>query len=417
MTVPQSPSGRLQKDCPLAAALAGRLRAASRDLVQQWLDRITERVSIDPEHVFPSDELLDHMPMLVEGIADYIENPADEVATDDPVVGNAMKLGALRHAQGFDAHEILKEYEILGGILFNYMATAADEMPDPCEKSELLVCGHRLFRAVTIIEQSTTMHYLQLAEEKVGEREDRLRAFNRTFSHEIRNRIGAILGASEVLSELGGVDEQRAKLHAIITRNADAMKRTVENLVALARTDSDPRQHRNVRLPQAAAEAVRQVREAAQAAHVDIQLSEALPDVDVNAAVVELCLANYLSNAIKYRDPGASSSTVVVDAAIEGSGPKKEIVIRARDEGIGVPSEKREQLFHRFFRAHDTVSEAEGIGLGLSIVRDTVESIGGRAWAEFPERGSVFAFSIPFRRDLSSDRPSGAARRGRRMAE
>jgi signal transduction histidine kinase len=415
--MPPSSTLRVPKDCPLAAALAGRLRAASRDLVQQWLDRITERVAITPEHVFPSDELLDHMPMLVEGIADYIENPADEVSTDDPVVGNAMKLGALRHSQGFDAHEILKEYEILGGILFNYLAAAADEMPEPCEKSELLVCGHRLFRAVTIIEQSTTMHYLQLAEEKVAEREDRLRAFNRTFSHEIRNRIGAMLGASEVLGELGDVDEQRAKLQAIIARNAHAMKRTVDNLVALARTDTDARQHRNVRLPQAAAEAARQVREAAQAAHVDIKLSDNLPDVDVNAAVVELCLANYLSNAIKYRDPGADRSTVVVDAAIEGVGLKKEIVIRARDEGIGVPPEKREKLFQRFFRAHETVSEADGTGLGLSIVRDTVESIGGRAWAEFPERGSVFAFSIPFRRDLSMDNPGGPMRQGRRAVD
>ncbi|MEA2761039.1 MAG: hypothetical protein QOD47_323, partial [Gemmatimonadaceae bacterium] len=42
---------------------------------------------------------------------------------------------------------------------------------------------------------------------------------------------------------------------------------------------------------------------------------------------------------------------------------------------------------------------ADGSGLGLSIVRETVESIGGRAWAEFPEgAGSVFAFSLPSRR-------------------
>lgn len=418
MSAPQARNVSGPKNCPLAAGLAGRLRGASRDLVRQWLDRITERVAVTPNHVFPSNELLDHMPMLVEGIADYIENPADEVTTDDPVVGNAMKLGALRHEQGFDAYEILKEYEILGGILFNYLATAADEMPEPCEKSELLVCGHRLFRAVTIIEQTTTMHYLQLSEEKVAEREERLRAFNRTISHEIRNRIGAMLGAVDVLEELGETDEQRGRLQAIISRNAYAMKRTVENLVALARSEKEARQHGHVRLPAAAREAVRQVREAAQSAGVDIQLSESLPDVDVNAAVVELCLANYLSNAIKYRDPGAPRSSVAVDAVVDGSGAKKEIVIRVRDKGLGVPPEKRAKLFQRFFRAHETVSPADGTGLGLSIVRETVESIGGRAWAEFPERGSVFAFSLPFRRELSVDDPEGTSGpRGRRSAD
>jgi len=418
-TIPLSTNTRrVPKECPLAAALAGRLRRASRELVTQWLERITERVAIAPDHVFPSSELLDHMPVLVLGIADYIENPADEVPTDDPVVANAMKLGALRHRQGFDAYEILKEYEILGGILFNYLATAADEMPEPCEKSELLVCGHRLFRALTIIEQTTTMHYLRLAEEKVAEREERLRAFNRTISHEIRNRIGAMLGASEVLGELGAVDEQRTRLEGIISRNAHAMKRTVENLVALARTEQDARQHRHVRLPEAAKEAARQVREAAQAARVEIRLSESLPDVDVNAAVVELCLANYLSNAIKYRDPAVPTSTVTVDATVQGQGTRREIVIRVSDDGLGVPPAKRDSLFQRFFRAHETVSPAEGTGLGLSIVRDAVESVGGRAWAEFPGKGSIFAFSLPFRRDVGPDDPRGTGRvHGRREAD
>ncbi|MFL5571935.1 MAG: ATP-binding protein, partial [Gemmatimonadaceae bacterium] len=50
-------------------------------------------------------------------------------------------------------------------------------------------------------------------------------------------------------------------------------------------------------------------------------------------------------------------------------------------------------------------TEADGSGLGLSIVKETVESIGGRAWAEFPEEsGSVFAFAIPSRRD--EDKPA-----------
>ncbi|MGZ3332090.1 MAG: ATP-binding protein [Gemmatimonadaceae bacterium] len=45
------------------------------------------------------------------------------------------------------------------------------------------------------------------------------------------------------------------------------------------------------------------------------------------------------------------------------------------------------------------MGSAEGSGLGLTIVRETVASIGGRAWAEFPEGvGSVFAFSLPSRR-------------------
>ena len=188
--------------CPLAGALASQLRKSKHDLVLHWLERISQRVSIGRDHMFPSSDLLDHVPLLIDGIADYLENPADEISTDMPVVGKAMELGALRHKQGFDAYQILKEYEILGGILFNFLALAADQLNEPCEKSELLVCGHRLFRAISIIQQTTTTHYLRLADEKVAEREERLRAFNRAISHEIRNHVGAILGAADLLDSL-----------------------------------------------------------------------------------------------------------------------------------------------------------------------------------------------------------------------
>jgi signal transduction histidine kinase len=93
-----------------------------------------------------------------------------------------------------------------------------------------------------------------------------------------------------------------------------------------------------------------------------------------------------------------------VNGSIEDGERGAEIVVRVRDNGIGVPGDKRTALFKRFFRAHEDLSDAEGTGLGLSIVREAVEAIGGRAWAEFPEKGSVFAFALPYRRTGSPDR-------------
>ena len=149
----------------------------------------------------------------------------------------------------------------------------------------------------------------------------------------------------------------------------------------------------------AAAEAMRQVRENAHAAGIDLRIASDLPDTEVSAAGVELCLANYLSNAIKYTNPASAERWAEVSAATEKSPTGvSELVIRVRDNGLGVPPDKREHLFERFFRAHETITEVEGTGLGLSIVRDTAQSLGGRAWAEHPEVGSVFAFSLPDRR-------------------
>ena len=94
--------------CPLAVSLAGRLRAAREALAARWLARISARVSLDPNRVFPTDDLLDHVPILIAGIADYVEDPARAVAAETSVVAKAMELGALRFAQGFDEHELLK---------------------------------------------------------------------------------------------------------------------------------------------------------------------------------------------------------------------------------------------------------------------------------------------------------------------
>lgn len=392
---------RVDEECPLAGVLAQHLRRAKRELTTKWLERITDRVSLDPNRVFPTDELLNHVPLLIDGVADYVDNPAAEVGVDMPVVAKAMELGALRHKQGFDAYEILKEYEFLGGILFTFFARTVENISEPCEKRELMACGSRLYRAVTIIQQATMSHFLLLADKQVAEREERLRGVNRVISHEIKNRIGAVLGASTLLNDVAELpQEKRVELLDIIARNAREMRNTVDNVVVLARTENeDSRQHRNVRLPEAVKEAIRQVREAAQAANIDVRIKPGMPDIEVSAAVIELSVKNYLSNAIKYRDPQQKKCVVEISGAVEEKQPgQREIIVRVCDNGLGVPPEKREHLFERFFRAHESMAEVEGTGLGLSIVRETVESQGGRAWAEHPGKGTVFAIGLPLRR-------------------
>lgn len=387
-------------DCVIAGALANRLRDAREDLTRQWLERINDRVSIVPDKIFPSEDLLDHVPLLIDGVASYIENPGAEISTDAPVVAKAMELGALRHQQGFDAYEILKEYEILGGILFTFFIRAVDTIEGPCERADLMACAARLFRAVTIIQQATMIDFFRLAGEKISERENRLRAFNQMVSHEIKNRIGAILGAGAVLEESDVSDDDHQKMIGIVVRNAREMAGTVESILELSQVEKDARQHRHVGLRQAVSEAVRQVREAARHANVQVRTKEIPADVEVDAAVVELCVANFLSNAIKYSDHTRSNAFVEISAAIEpGESSSPEIVVRVTDNGIGVPPEKRDRLFERFFRAHDHKTGIEGTGLGLSIVRDTAQSHGGRAWAEFTGSGSMFALALPLRRE------------------
>jgi signal transduction histidine kinase len=392
----------LTDHCPLAAVLAERLRQARNELTTRWLERISERVRLHPNLVFPTEELLDHMPLLIEGVADYVEHPARVVSSELPVVAKAMELGELRYAQGFDEHELLKEYELFGGVLYAFLARTVDDLDTPCTRSELMMCAHRVFHAVTLIQQATFTEYFARSNARIREREERLRAFNRALTHEFKNRIGAAIGAAQILDEIEslGADE-RQRLAGVVLRNVGSMRGMLDNLVELSRLGTtDGRHQRHVTLPRAAGEAARQLREAAQAKGVEIRLRD-LPAIEVNAAAVELSLANLLSNAIKYSDPDEPTQWVEVDAVASDADAEGmcELVIRVRDNGLGVPEANRAGLFERFFRAHAVSAPGiEGTGLGLSIVRETAESLGGKAWAEFSEGESVFAFSLPCRR-------------------
>lgn len=406
-----------QPDCPLARALAQQMRAQRRELVLRWLERITARVSLDRNRIFPTEELLDHIPLLVDGIADYLEDPGEEVCADSALLEKALELGKMRHGQRFEVHEILKEYEILGNILFHFLTTVADRVDQPCTRGQMLACGHRLHRAVAVIQEVTLVEYMRLARVEVAEREERLRGFNRALSHEVRNRLGALRGAVDMLGEpfIREDEAQRERFQSMATQNLDGIDRTMTNLIELSRMAEEVRQQRNVLLPQAVFEASRQLRSFGESRNVEVRISDELPNVEVPASVVELAITNYLSNAIKYHDPRKDRRWVEIRGWTQNEPGDRnpEIVVAVSDNGLGVPLEAREHLFSRFYRGHATSSpDVEGTGLGLSIVRDAIESVGGRAWVDLDNEGeTVFAFSLPSRRasDLAAsqviDRP------------
>jgi signal transduction histidine kinase len=311
-----------------------------------------------------------------------------------------MELGALRLEQGFDAYEILREFELLGGIIFNFSAREVEQLASECPPHELIIFGHRLFRAIAYIAQVTTAQYLRELGARVHQREEQLRSFNRMVSHELKNKVGAVLGAGELINEQWLPPEEKQKFTTIVINNAQALQQMLDNLIEISRLDSDARRQRNIRLPEAVHEVVRQLRELARNRGVEIVVQDHLPRVEVNAATVELCLSNFISNAIKYCDPAKSERWVRVSAELgapDDTG-KSELTVRVQDNGVGVPLEIRERLFQRFFRAEDTADQAEGHGLGLSLVREAVASLGGVAWADFPEEGAIFCFKLPYRR-------------------
>jgi signal transduction histidine kinase len=366
-------------------------------LTGRWLEWIAQRTHLSAEDVFPTHDLLDHIPLLIDGIAEYIADPVEDITADVPVIAKAMDLGRLRHDQGLGPSEILKEYEAFGGILFHELATGFKH-DQPCRGGELIVCCQRLFRAIAVIQEATATSYLAEADGRIQDREQRLRSFSYAVSHEIKNRLTALRGAAQMLSEdfVRSDVKRRMQFEDILSKNVNDLQKVVDDLIDLSRLDGGSTgEERVVPLVESIREVCEQLRDHADSAGVTLRAIEPLPEVPVPGAVVELCLSNLVSNAIKYHDSKKASRIVEIRAEVTATEAKVEVC----DNGIGVPEESRKDLFRRFFRAHKPGTGDEGTGLGLSIVRETVELLGGRAWVDFDTEGvTIFGFALPLHR-------------------
>jgi signal transduction histidine kinase len=109
---------------------------------------------------------------------------------------------------------------------------------------------------------------------------------------------------------------------------------------------------------------------------------------------VEAAVANLIDNAIKY---SAGEFHVTVETAnVDG----KNLHVRVRDAGPGIPRAELKQIFKRFHRVPGPLAaRIKGTGLGLYIVRSVAKHHGGRAWAESEGagRGSTFVMQLPIR--------------------
>lgn len=121
------------------------------------------------------------------------------------------------------------------------------------------------------------------------------------------------------------------------------------------------------------------------------QTSTVMVSADVQK--LSVAVANILDNAIKYN---VSDGQVVAGIVVDGDNAK----VFIRDTGMGIPAEDASRLFEKFFRAKNAKKIAtEGLGLGLYLVKNIIESHKGKIWVEsVVGRGSTFYFTIPLQK-------------------
>jgi len=204
-------------------------------------------------------------------------------------------------------------------------------------------------------------------------------------SHELKTPLTIISGNAEILVRLwpDSRDEIRYAL-ADVTAASRQLLHNVENLITISRIGDGLLQLEPVALCPLIAKIVQRHERLGSMIQVRCQDVRAL----ATTAALERVLDNLLSNADKYSPP---HTTIDVDVeAIDG-----EVEVVVADRGFGLSEGEAEAIFEPFYRSPRTSAVTGGMGLGLSVCKQTVNAMGGRMWARNREVGGTeFGFSL-----------------------
>lgn len=222
-------------------------------------------------------------------------------------------------------------------------------------------------------------------------RNEELDAFAQTVAHDLKNPLSAVLGFAEHLEPGAGAvpEAERAESVEGIVRSARKMKEIIDALLLVGESRADV-PLAPVLLAPVVEECLRGYAGEVRRLGAEVRLPASWPTPRGYAPWVERVLANYLGNALKY---GGRPPRIELGAeAIDGS----RVRVWVRDDGRGIAPAERGRLFVPFTRL--SREEADGHGLGLSIVRRLVERMGGEVGVESagrPGEGSTFHFTLP----------------------
>jgi signal transduction histidine kinase/CHASE1-domain containing sensor protein len=245
--------------------------------------------------------------------------------------------------------------------------------------------GEDLARLVAATIENARLH--ERAQEAVAARDE----FLSIASHELKTPLTSLVLHADSLRAAArrGQVEQVAKKAEVIRRNVDRLSRLVTSLLDISRISSGrlDLEIEEVDLAEIARDVAARFEDEARRVGCTVRLQAEQPVVGRwDRMRLDQVATNLLSNAIKY---GAGKPVEVI---VEGDGPRA--ILSVRDHGIGISEEDQRRIFQRFERA---VSKRNygGFGLGLWIVRQVVESLGGAVRVQSaPGGGSLFTVEL-----------------------
>ncbi|MEK7990567.1 MAG: hybrid sensor histidine kinase/response regulator [Thiotrichaceae bacterium] len=320
-------------------------------------------------------------------------------ASPDLILMDVMMPGM----NGFDACAALKKDEETKDIPLIFMTAladtvdkvkgfglgAADYITKPFQHEEVLA---RVKTHLQICRLQREMGH-QTAELQV--KNQQLEAFARTVAHDLKNPLNIVIGYADLLTtdceEQYPDNQDMISQLKTIMQSGEKMVGIIDALLLLARASKDNVEFHTVDMNGVVDQVVQHrlvnlLKEYSGIVH----LPDSWPTVETYAPWIEEVWANYLSNGLKY---GGRPPELELGATEIG----EHIRFWVKDNGEGLSPQAKEKLFTPFTRLHE--NRAEGHGLGLSIVQQIVEKLGGEVGVETEVgQGSTFYFMLPLKK-------------------
>jgi two-component system sensor histidine kinase PilS (NtrC family) len=208
-----------------------------------------------------------------------------------------------------------------------------------------------------------------------------------SIAHEIRNPLGAISHAGQLLSESRNLDKGDTRLTDIINMQSRRMNGVIENVLELSRRK--PPSPIRLNLKNWLTEFVTEFRQSMpDAVDIRINVQPATTEVRVDPGQLGQALTNLAVNGLRYSKEKTGRATLAIDGGIDQSTDRP--YLNVVDDGPGVPDDRVDNLFEPFF-----TTERTGTGLGLYITREMCEANQARVTYSRDQRGGS-CFRITF---------------------
>ncbi len=367
--------------------------AVRRVVVNHW----------DPKRVKEAEELYRRYPQSEASGALKVVRTGESIFIPD--VSDRMLQGASRSGEhlhmlrklrlrSFISVPMRSKTRVMGALSF-----ATSESGRAYTEFDLRTAEELAHRATIALENAELVQALKEADRRKDE-------FLAVLAHELRNPLAPVRNAIEILRASHSPSPQLQWTHDVIDRQVRQMTRLVDDLLDVSRITSGKIELRKERVELAAA-----VRVALEASRPLVergghQLTVKLPPEPLwlNADLARLAqiLSNLVNNAAKYTRPGGHIWLIAERR-------DSEVVIRVRDNGIGIEPRMLQRVFDMFAQVRGTADHSQGgLGIGLTLVKRLTELHGGRieAHSDGPGRGSEFVVVLPLSSDEAANDPS-----------